>query len=203
MSSRRYGFHLLGRPVLGRGGDAEEALLALVERARRIQQGAPEGTQEDGSPANLERLAGQSDDAAGAHERLDPGELRAAVIEQRLRPLVTPRDRVEHSPDGLAVGGLGASGGCCAGHRPVGYPCRPELTRQADHLATNGAVFMVGPLEDLLAGQVALEGVAQLGREEPRPQPPLAHRGRQDSLGQVAAKLLERGLREGRRLADA
>ena len=84
---------LLVGPVVGHRGDREERLLAPVQRPRRDEHRATEGTQEDRRPLDLERLVGQADQVALAAERLDPGVLRAAEVEQRPRPSDAPRRR--------------------------------------------------------------------------------------------------------------
>ena len=68
---------LLRRPVVGDRGDAEERLLALVERAWRIKHRAAERAQEDGCPHDLERLIRETDDVVLATEGLDVGQLLA------------------------------------------------------------------------------------------------------------------------------
>ena len=90
---------LLVGPVVGHRGDREERLLALVQRPGRRQHRAAERAQEDRRPADLERLVGEADEVALAAERLDPGVLLAAEVEQVVGRRVLGGDRVEDAAD--------------------------------------------------------------------------------------------------------
>ena len=179
---------LLGRPVLGDRCDAEERFLGLVERARRVEHRSAERPQEYGRPHDLERFVGHAEDVPLAAERLDPPELRAAEVEEVLRLLVLSGDRVEDRPDGLGLGGRLAPGRCGRRQRPIRFPDRPRLAREADHLGPNRGVLALGALEHLVRRQVDAERVAKLGREEIRPEAALALSRRNDRVAEVVAE---------------
>ena len=176
---------LLG-PVVGHRGDREERLLALVERPGRAEHRAAEGAQEDRRPLDLERLVGQADQVVLGAERLDPGVLGAAEVEQVVGLRVLQRDRVEDAADEAAL---------VVRDRPAAAPRRPELAGEADHLGTDGDVLALRAGQDPLRRQgLRAHRVPHLGREQLAPEAALALAGGEDDVAQV-------GLEGGHRCA--
>ena len=151
---------LLRRPVLGDRGDREERPLAPVQRARRIEHRPTERAQEDRGPADLEGILGQAHQVALATERLDPGELLAAPVQEVPGRLMLDGDRVEDRPDRRAVVGRRLA---------IGAPGRPELAGDPDHLGPDRHVLALRAFEDPGRAQLGvLEGVTHLRREQLR-----------------------------------
>ena len=137
-----------------------------------------ERAQEDRRPADLERLVGQADEVALDAERLDPGVLRAAEVEQVVRLGMLGGDGVEHAADERARRRRDAgSPGHQAGHRS--RASRTISARTARVLA-----LRLG--QDPLRGQrLGAHRVAHLRREELRAEPALAVARRQDDVAQM------------------
>ena len=107
------------------------------------------------------------------------GRLSSAEVEQLIRGRVLGRDGQPRLPDDLVVVGW---------HRSAGMEARPEPSSDTDELRPHGIEVAPRPRAQRLDGQVAREGVAQLGREELRAETSLADRRRTDDLLEVLPK---------------
>ncbi len=169
---------LLGGPIVGDRRHGEERLLALVERSGRVEHRATERPHENRRPTDLERVVGQADEIAVPAERLDPTELLAAEVEDRLALRMLEGDRVEHLPDRRRV---------VVRHRAVLEPLRPDLAGDPDHL---------GPDRGELGGRLLRDGVdrhlvrservEQLPGEQVGAQPALPVRTGQNPFSEMA-----------------
>ena len=111
-----------------------------------------------------------------------------------LRLPVLLRDGIEHAPHELALGRLRRPGALRRRDRILSDPGRPELSRQADHLAADGRVVALGARQQLGVREVAPERVAQLPLEEIGAEPPLPARSRLDLLLEKRTEPLDRSL---------
>ena len=143
---------LLGRPVLGDRRDREERLLALVERTGRIEHRAAERAQEDRRPADLERVVGEADELALAAERLDPGELGAAPVEEVLGPAgcsaaiassTAADERRRRPPAPSRPGSRPATARRPAGPSPPGRPTYSRSARSRTRAGVSSASLSV------------------------------------------------------------
>src|SRR6185436_7277147 len=134
-------------------GDEVKAVLALVERTGRGQKSATVRTHEDRRPDDLQRVAGQADDAALAAKRLDALDLFLVPFEQLVCARVVESYNVEDALDHIRF---------VSGDGLVRYPGGPHLAGQPDHLATHNLIAVLRARQEILRSQVARQGETKL-----------------------------------------
>ena len=147
----------------------------LSERTRRVQEGAPVGAHEHRRPDDLERLLGQADDVVLAAERLDPGDLAVAPVDEVRRAADAPR-AIASSTRVMSACAAASSPGATSGSGASGTHCGQISRGQPEHLGPRTARWSrPGPLEELLGGHVGARacGAAsgRTGRVPRRPSP--------------------------------
>ena len=187
--------HLLRRPVLVHRGDGEERLLALVERPWRVEHRATEAAQELRRPPDVERLVDERDHVVVAAERLDPGELRDAHIEELVGAGVIARDDVQgaaHQRRLVVRYGLAWS------------QLRPQLRGQPEHLPADRGELALRDLEQRVRRRLGVaQRMAELRREPLRPEETVTRRGGHDDLAKVDPERSDRLARALLRRAEA
>ena len=123
-----------------------------------------------------------------AAERLDPADLRAAEVEDRLPVWMLDGDRVEDFPDRRRV---------VVGRRLPLDPAWPDLAGDPDHLRTDGRILLIRPVTNRVDRDVVgAEGVAELLGEQIRAEPALAFSSRKNRVTEVLVEGREVSLRD-------
>ena len=127
----KHGLHLFGRGVVCWRRHIEEARFALVERARRVEEGPAIRAQESRRPRDLKRFAREVEQARALDERLASRGLFAASIQEICRRRVFAPDRMQHRTDetmGIALHACRLS---------LADPVRCDLARNLDDAFAN------------------------------------------------------------------
>ena len=179
MSSRRYDSRCSAVQSSGIGVIAKNAFWPLSSGPGDDSIAPPKARRKTGVQLDLERLVGEADQVALAAERLDPGGLLAAEVEQVVGLRVLGGDRRR--------GRRGRARRSSSGSGPVGAPGRPQVAGQADHLGADRARTRARPRRRIRSGVsvVGAHRVAHLRGEQVAPEAAFAVARRQDDVAQV------------------
>ena len=145
LSSRRFDSRCSSDQSSGIGVIAKNAFWPLSSGPGDDSIAPPNERRKTGVHWMIERIVGQPDQVALATERLDPGVLSTAEVEQVVRLRVLGGDRVEDAAHERLL---------IVGQRLIGSPRRPELGGDPNHLGPDRAELALSGGDQTVGGQV-------------------------------------------------